>query len=107
MIVDVPASAGLVFMKQATYTANYNNRNHIYASGSDNCIEENLVANSTNRIKVSDSGNIIIKNRARANTATPQPLIPDGNYDIRIGLFALNITRHCVSAFYRNAGIFF
>ena len=54
-------------------TANYNNRNNIYVSGSDNCIEENLVTNSTNGIKVSGTGNIIIKNKARANTT---------NYDL-------------------------
>ncbi len=48
--------------------ANYNNRNNIYVSGSDNCIEENLVTNSTNGIKVSGTGNIIIKNKACANT---------------------------------------
>ncbi len=68
MIVSVPALAEVVFMKPAIYTANYNKRNHIYVPGSDNGIEESLVANSTNRIKVSDTGNIVIKNRARANT---------------------------------------
>ncbi len=68
VIVSVPALAEVVFMKPATYTANYNNRNHIYVSGSDNCIEENLVPNSTNGIKVSGTGNIIVKNKARANT---------------------------------------
>lgn len=36
----------------------------------------------------------------------PQPSVPDGNYDIGLGLFGLDITRYRVSMFYRNTGIF-
>ncbi len=48
---------------------NYNNHNNIYVSGSDNCIEHNLVTNSTgDGIDLDGSGNFYANNRASGNS---------------------------------------